>query len=520
MTAGPAATIPAVNAKEYFRRRFSVLAARIFRKKGPGGALRLLAEDIALYGPSWYSPWSNEVSPAFGKLLSQLPSHCAKIARYLSRMDDKLFRLRTQEELVERALEERGLKLESFALESVRAEAAAKGDERGAALDAVFAARLEAFKTPRSLVALHEWRRLVRLAALCRYDFERALAKVRKGDKHWRAADAREVSRDIDDLRFLLEGFDCDDTAELALVELASSQGASRADLKAVHLGFKGIAALLESPLAADRLAAVLRAQAEDPELKLKAWKEEPDFRKAIVDGLVAEYKKRRLELAEAQAKGRLAAARRKLFGEMRLFEVELYDEERSRLFVSRGLGGFRRVYSLAALKTFARTRWENLVRIPVAELLTKLACADARFEESLGTAFSSLVEAIRSLAEFEHSLLSPDHSPLPVALKYLKENSLDPILKRRAQKAAFAVDELAEKVLADALSAAVALHSSLAKLALDLRAPEPVLAANGKSLATEQAALMKSVDMARATLRALSELLAAIPASAPLDEA
>ena len=509
-----------MNTKEYFRRRFLVLVARVFRKKGPGDALGLLAEDISLYGPSWYSPWANEVSPAYGKHLSQLLSHCAKIAARLSRMDDKLFRLRTQEALVELALGARGLKLESFTIESVRAEAAAKGDERGAALDAIFAARLEAFKSPQCLVALAEWRRLLRLAALCRYDFEHALAKLRKGDKGWRAADGREVSRDIDDLRFLLEGFDCDETAELALVELASSQGAGRADLKAVHGAFKGIAGLLEGHFAADRLAAVLRASAEDPELKLKAWKEEPDFRKAIVDSLAAEYKKRRLELAEAQAKERLSAARRRLFGELRPIEVELYDEERSKIFVSRGLGGFRRIYSLAVLKTFARTRWENLVRAPVAELLTKLVCADARFEESLGTAFSSLVEAFRNLAEFEHSLISPDHSPMPAALKYLKDRSPDPVLKRRAQKAAFELDERAEMVLAAAASAAVALHSSLAKLLLDLRSPTPILAANGQSLATDHAALVKSVDTARAVLRALVELLAAVPPRAPLAEA
>jgi len=506
--------------QEYFRRRLSVLAARLFRKKGPGGALGLLAEDIGLYGPPWYSPWSNEVSPAYGKQLSQFLSHCAGIARYLSRMDDKLYRLRTQEYLVERALEPRGLKLESFTIESVRAEAAAKGDERGSALDAIFSARLEAFKSPQCAVALAEWRRLLRLAALCRYDFKHALGKVRKGDKRWRSADARVAARDLDDLRFLLQGFDCDETAELALIELASSQGADRGDLKAIHGAFKGIAAALQGPFAADRLAAVLRDSAEDPELKLKAWKEEPDFRKPIVDGLVAEYKKRRLELAEQKAKERLAALRRRLFGELRLFEVELYDEERSKLFVSRGLGGFRRIYSLAVLKTFARSRWENLVRIPVAELLTKLECADARLEEALGTSFSSLVEAFRNLAGFEHGLISPDHSPLPAALKYLKDRSPDPVLKRRAQKAAFEVDARAEKVLADTVAASIALHASLAKLVPDIRSPAPVLAANGASLATSHAALVKEIDTARAVLRALSELLDAVPAGAPLVEA
>jgi hypothetical protein len=510
-----------VNAKEYFRRRFKVLAARIFKKKGAAGALAALADDIVLYGPFWYSPWSNEVSPAYGKQLSQLLTRCAAIARWLSRMDDKLFRLRTQEALMERALQPKGLKLESFTIESVRAEAAAKGDERGSALDTIFSARLEAFKSPQCLVALAEWRRLLRLAALCRYDFEHALAKVRKGDKHWRPADAREVSRDIDDLRFLLQGFECDDTAELGLIELATFQGASREDLKAIHGAFKAISSLLQGPFAADRLAAVLRSSAEDPELKLKAWKEEPDFRKAIVDGLAAEYKKRRLEFAEAQAKSRLAAARRRLFGELKLFEVELYDEERSRLFVSRGLGGFRRIYSLAALKTFARARWENLVRIPVAEMLAKIvwAEAEARFGENLSTAFSSLVEAFRKLADFERGLVSPDRSPMPAALKYLQERSPDPVLKRRAQKAGFELDARAEEVLADTVTAVSALHASLAKLVLDLRSAEPILAANGKSLAADHAALVKSIDTARAVLRALSELLAAVPPCAPLEQ-
>jgi hypothetical protein len=449
-------------------------------------AFAALAAEIRKKGPAWYDPWSDEISPSFAAHASALGEACAVLARLLAPLADRPSAARVEGYLLDRELRRHGLSLEALGFEALAAEFAERGDIV-AAVDEAFRKRIELFRSKEFEDLAKGYDRCLRLAALCRYDFDGLLGCFAAAGGKRRSAAGAEAAEAIDDLRFLVDGFAWGaETEELldALESGAAKDPAGKAkDGGRAAEALGRIGALLAGPLAPASLGAVVRAATLKLATEPRGWTERHDLRKATVDALLADYKEKRLTLMGRMAAAELEGKKKALFGDEQLLQVQGYSDDRNELFSEHQLPRFSYVLPLRIVKTFVETKLVSMVREPVSAFQLVLECSSTDFKDSLSSSIYAITTLRNRVTAFESDILSPARSPLPESIKALTTAFLDNAGKRIAAKAIEGADKEADSIVQEAFKASAELHVCIEQVLVDLKSSHPLLVQNARSL-------------------------------------
>lgn len=484
----------------WIKRRMSAL-------KGTSG-LAAMAADISSKGPTWYDPWSNEVTPEFAETLAGIAKLLANTTAILAPLADRLAAIRISEEILGEGLQRQGLSIASFDFDALESEARKWEGDPLTRTDAAFNARLAALKTRELTELARGYRTCERLAALCAFDYSGFLALFSKKSGAFKPIAATAVLERLDDLRYLLQDFSPDASTALVLDLLANLKPAGELVQKSNLDAIQKLATLMSGPLTPVRISAVMTTARMEPADTVRVWKDSEDIRKLFAERMVAEYQEKRRTYLEKRSQAQFEERKQALFGSNPLPEVVGFTEDRNTLFSEHNLPLFKHMLALRIVKGFVILKFEQLIQNPVTSLMIKMECISPGFTESLGSAFEGCSGISARIASFEADLLSPTRSILPGIIKALMESFLDGATKRDAAKAIREADERADQIVQVAFTSAAALNVTLMQLLIDLKASHPLLLGNARSLQKNDGPLIDALGTASETLQAFLKLL------------
>jgi hypothetical protein len=402
---------------------------RIFARFGPAGdsgtqgaqrgELRAIAQRLRAHKPALYRARGRVLLPSVAERLYQLHRALEPLKlvfRYTISHDDAETRQRFLDWLVEARLpvgsEDRRF---TFTYKDMRRQIVP-----GASVEAQLKAIAERFDRYIANLGAEAYGgfdaamdETLRLASLCRFDFERLLRRydarldTTRTDYRPSFSDVPvdETLDEMLDLYFVLARLQLPDGVLRNVRNLGSRVFRDeRYDPEGIARSVEAVRVILREVLPPQLLLDLIRIGKDDGAYAPKADQSRGEYLADFKKKATEQYNADRERIAREEGRAALDADVKALFEGVDLLELQGYNDGENTMILRRGLDGYDLVFPLRILKSFAVARYENRLMDLVKRLIVEGAFRDRKFQESLSTA-SVGCEGIRArIEEFEGS--------------------------------------------------------------------------------------------------------------------
>lgn len=479
-------------------------------------ALARLIRDIRERGPATYNPFTNRLSRRFAESVLELQRHVEGLAPIYRKVEESSSGRRAVElRLLRNYVRSTGLDPSAFSFEGIATELSDKGGWEVEEADSLFSSRLAVFDTPAFRQFRTAYTRNLQLAALISFDFESLVLPFRRDvqakDIGLRSAPAEFLLDNLQDLHFLVGALAPEASAETALESIAKVLQAPKEATEEACIHLRGATALIKDELSGDRLAALIRCAAGEPELELRTFAIEGDGLGKVVEAIAAEYWKKRNEYADESSRKRLDDRMKRIFGDIPLMPLEGYSEELSAALAEAGLGSFRYVLPLRILKTFIALHLSKVIRPALSRLGLEADIPDRSLASWLGDGIEALVALAESIDRLDQDLALGSRSGLVKLAEKLPQTGADLPERSKARRTVDEANTMADRIVQDAFGRFASIREMLQTLRDDLRSRAPAIILNAPFLLSKKPELVKGLEQALELVEQVSELLGAV---------
>lgn len=462
--------------------------------------LKKIYTRLAELHPAYYRPKQNLVLQGFAQAVYAFATSLrplAEVARATVANSDSRISQRYFDYLVESRLpRDKQQKLVAFAYEGLceRVGASLDPDHEIALASEEFQVLLREIESLGDREVNADLAEVDRFIEICRFDYERLLGLFDPGVSLDSASyrpdfgpvEGEQAYPEIVDLYYLLEGFLFDSPLKanfLRLLERRSPAGVDEAKRKKIDKLFSHLDRLLEVPLNAEILLALMRATKGEPRLMPKMEREKRDFLDSYKRRLKQQFERDRERIQRERHENAIAVDIKALFGTIEVQELEGYDDETDSFIRRESPNGFTWIKPLRILKTFISSLFEPSLQECIKRVLVEGYFDNKNFQNNLANILYQCERSLGRIDDFEEQMMGNGRISIVAVKRYVEEMRRGKDIVSYLNRLVDAINAKAKEIVDDESGLFAMLGDAVTELLSDSKKPSPELVTNIRTL-------------------------------------
>ncbi len=482
--------------KAFFTKLFSHDPADA-RKKAE---LKRLYSKLSGIHPAYYRPKTNQVMPAFAQALY---SYCItlrpliEVARATIANSDSHTSLRYFDYLIESRLpkETRDL-LASFSYDAMNARFmnSFNSNEEIEKLNQEFQSCLREIDALGADEINLDLNQIDQFIEICRFDYERPLGlfdpsvnlALSSYKPDFSPAQGELLNPELVDLYYLFDGFTFDASLKrniMRLLERRSLAPVDAARAKKINAIFDRLDKLSADLLNPNIIIDLVRATKGDPDIQLKAERENRDFVEAYKRRLRQLFERNRERIQRERHESAIAADVKALFGDSQIAQLEGYNEEEDAKIRREWPNGFLWIKPLRLLKTFVIMVFAPSIDETLKRFLVEGYFDNKAFQNNLANVLYQCERTLSHIEAFEEQLSGNSRLSIMTVERYAEEAKVGNDISTYLDRLLDNINARAKKLIDEESSLYIMLGDAVSDLVADSRKQSPELVTNIHSI-------------------------------------